>query len=489
MNFILTNLQSTHSKSTRKAGLTLVEVLVALVVTLILLGAMSKAFQYASNEMRKSRSIINLSNSLRLVELRLRRDLELLTIEPKIFHDSTVEPKGYFEIVDGPRVDYNVIDEAPANLIGLASDPINYDNTILGDYDDFIAGTIKSDGKPFRGLALDVTGNEIVIESQLAEVVWFAVCGDRTDAGATTRVGEFEPGEPSRLYRRQLLIRPDFNFDFTDPAFTPALTGPLLNLPNAITNPPLPQSFYVDAHNNTSPLTTAPNFLYSRDEVDLFFQQYDISANVVRAPGGVTAVSPVSGAMQEAYLIVANSLQDLAIRKNRFCHQRYVNYTATPPSEINNPASNILRRSAIPLPLTQNIAAPLAFTLESRLSNSQYDIMLNNILAFDVQVFDPTAPVLVETATDNFLEPIDRGFIEEYPQGVPPNRTTPRPAPAGYTYRYRGGAYTDLGKSSFLINVASETNAVTPVPVATLVQSDRAWCASSVRSFGLVTDR
>ena len=415
----------------RRAGLTLVEVLVALVVTLIVLGAMSRAFQFASSEMRKTRAIADLANDLRLVELRIRRDLELLTVEPKPFHGSQVTPKGYLEIIDGPRVDYNVIDEGSDPADGVPRAPVNYDNTILGDYDDVIAFTVKSDGKAFRGYT-----DGTVQESQLAEVIWFAICGDREDAGDTTRIGVFEPGEPSRLYRRQLLIRPDFN----------VARATLPNLPPAILNP-LPTAD-----------PTNPHF-FARADVDEYFRKYDISAHVIRDLANPSA---------EGYNIVANTLRDLSFRKNRFCHQRYFTPTnAAAPGPIDNPTLNVLLRSPQPLPLLGNVADPgqlVLFSLESRLADLQYDIMMSDVIAFDVQVFDPTAPVLVENTSGNFLEPVDRGFIEHYPRGEAPVGATPVDPLNGYAYRLKGGAYTDLGKSEFTATVVRNTTTLLTPP-------------------------
>jgi type II secretory pathway pseudopilin PulG len=141
----------------RRSAFSLVELLIAMVVTLIVLGAMMALFQYGSVEMKKGRAAVDMTTKLQSVESQLRSDLSQITVEIKPHHRLPSIPKGYFEIVEGPMRDYvsSSYEVSPVH---------NGDTAYLGDIDDFIAFTIKSPDKPFwqNGIA-----------SQFAEVAWY----------------------------------------------------------------------------------------------------------------------------------------------------------------------------------------------------------------------------------------------------------------------------------------------------------------------------
>ena len=87
-----------------RAGLSLVEIMIALTMTLIVLVSMMSAFQYASAEMQNGRATLEMANRVRVAENLLRRDLANLTVEPRPYIDKTI-PNGYFEYIEGPRRD------------------------------------------------------------------------------------------------------------------------------------------------------------------------------------------------------------------------------------------------------------------------------------------------------------------------------------------------------------------------------------------------
>ena len=177
-----------------RRGLTLVEVMIAMVMTLVVLGAMMSAFSYGSAEMQKGRAAIELNNRLVTVESMLRRDLDRITVEVKPHFSLPAEPKGYLEIIDGVDTDYVPRNDPTVRpSLGLAPFDHGGNQLIFGDRDDYFACTIKSDGQAFRGRF----GNEIV-ESHLAEVVWFTVPDGSTN----------DPDD-ALLVRRQLLILPE----------------------------------------------------------------------------------------------------------------------------------------------------------------------------------------------------------------------------------------------------------------------------------------
>lgn len=239
-------------------GFTLVEVLVGLTATLIVLLAMVQAFKFANIEMQKGRASLELTNRLRTTQSLLRDDLRRLTVEAKSYYNSASRPKGYLEIADGPKVDINnLADEADPAL-----PTVNESATSLtvGDYDDIFAGTIRSEGRPFRGRG----PNGSVVQSPLAEVIWFTTFDDADADGFAEPID----GDQIRLFRRQLVISPG-----TD--LTPA--GPVLTI----------------------------------DLANQILQNTDVSARVVAVAG-------------PAFDVIANSLSDLEFRQNRFCHNQTI---------------------------------------------------------------------------------------------------------------------------------------------------------------------
>jgi hypothetical protein len=281
---------------------------------LIVLGAMMQAFQYASGQMQLGRATMELANRLRSVEELLRSDLSHLTVEPRPYTETT-NPNGYFEIIDGVMRDKT----NATNAAGV--------NSYLGDVDDVIAMTVRSDGQFFRGRHIpDNTTSSKVIESSIAEVMWYTTVVDRNGTP------EIELTESVKVHRRVLLIRQDM--------------GPWEDLTSA--------------------------------QVTFLMQNNDISCRIV------------FDATDNNYNVYANSLSDLAVRRNRFCHQWY-NYDAgTPSFDINWP--NFLDRSLISTfkPVEGN------------------DIVLTDVASFDVQVYSPDVSLSLDTEIP--VAPSDPGF-------------------------------------------------------------------------------
>jgi Tfp pilus assembly protein PilV len=151
-----------------RAGLSLVEILIALTMTLIVLGAMMSAFQYASAEMQNGRATLEMANRVRVAENLLRRDLANLTVEPRPYIGNAI-PNGYFEYIEGPRRDLRApFTEASgsnaATVNTLGANAISY----LGDSDDILAMTCRSTaGSVFRGR---LPGAAAPAESAYAEI-------------------------------------------------------------------------------------------------------------------------------------------------------------------------------------------------------------------------------------------------------------------------------------------------------------------------------
>lgn len=326
-----------HQRETRY-GLTLIEIMIALTMTLIVLGAMMTAFQFASEKMQAGRAVMELANRSNSAESMLRADLAACSVEPRPYAQTTF-PAGYFELTEGPMRD---------STTALSSNPIVQTSNYLGDIDDVLGLTIRSSGQPFRG-----RWNGAMIESPLAEVVWYTTAGNELDGNPNY----ISFTESVRVHRRQLLIAPS-----------------TITIPSGTTFPQL-----------LDEATLA--------QVTDFFLRNDISARVV--PGGDSA----------HFDVIANSLNDLAIRKNRFAHQH-------PTID----GSNVYQEN-FPNQLNRNYLV--------NFSNLE-DIVLSDVAAFDLKVYSPNS--LVNNEANLIITPSDPGFD-----------------PSNVATRQRTGAYVDLG--------------------------------------------
>ena len=204
---------------TSSRGLTLVEMLIAMAITLLMMGAVVNVFANISAGVRDRKAMIELGAQLRNARELLNRDLQGATCNGLTWQRPD-EGTGYIEIIEGVRSDFDPSELISAGAIQndslVPNSQIGPDAMALGDWDDVLALTVRSSGEPFRGRG---PGGQIV-ESQLAEVVWFpaGAANSRND-----RQPPGPPGEPGmrRIYRRTLLIAP-----WVDVSFAAAVNFP-----------------------------------------------------------------------------------------------------------------------------------------------------------------------------------------------------------------------------------------------------------------------
>lgn len=191
------NKMSNHSM--QRFGFTLVEVLIAVVLTLVLLGLMIRAFSISGGEVSKGRAILETAGQLRATSELLRKDLAGMTVTMTPNSLGTVN--GYFEYIEGTFRDDTVHVESigPDDARGTADDVIDISGA-FGDVDDILMFTARSEDTPFRGRFRGQT-----IESNYAEIIWWTVLND------VNGDGEFTSKDNVTLHRRVLLIRPDIN--------------------------------------------------------------------------------------------------------------------------------------------------------------------------------------------------------------------------------------------------------------------------------------
>ncbi len=278
-------------------GLTLVEMLVAMTLSLLLILAVTQVFRLIGDNVLASRAVLEMSGQLRGAADRLQKDLDGLTV-PVLPWPDVASGAGYFEIHEGPLWDMGIGAYLPAN-------PLIYTNagveSSFGDFDDILMFTSRAEGTSFVGQiqgTLDVTNPNLPrliydptvrtpIQSQYAEVIWFTRFND------ANRDGLPNPGEVT-LHRRTLLIVP--NLDLTHPTIQALAPGQ-------------------------------------------FYSTFDLSVRMSPGVAGVWAKT-------------ANSLEDLTKRENRIAHRITGGFPVDPAS----PISEIDR--VFPFPLSRALLVP-----------------------------------------------------------------------------------------------------------------------------------
>lgn len=384
------------AKSATRRGLTLIEMLVAVTITLMVILAIVQVFQLLGTNIKNGQAMIDVTTELRFVGQQLQQDLDGLTCPARTWIDPAAG-LGYLEIYDGPSRD------ADWNYDGHLDMAVgSFEDTSMGDVDDFIALTTRNTEIPFVGRvpALNVDNYEYIdqVEGSDAEVVWWTaiVAPTITDQNGdgimevqeVSANGRLGPTTSVMLFRRALLILPSRDL------------SPLDN-------------------------TTLGRRATTLDNVLDFLDNYDVSVRWID-----------SNADNIRDLLVPNTLSDLTQRQNRFMHlglipaqanvpdwrvsglfpfptaqaavgtpQNQKNQNGSPPVDgpingelapVNDPSLSEIRtrfaRFPAGIPLTAlTVSVPNDYRFYSQLMASSS--LADNILAFDIRCYDPGAPM------------------------------------------------------------------------------------------------
>jgi len=351
--------------SPASAGLTLVEMLVAMTASLLLLGAVTAIFQQMGDAVTASRRLGRLDQQLDTVITKLMLDLHGVTADADAdgLKVASETQNGYFEIVEGPSPDYEDFSATGARFdrSGVSPGPTNAsDDRIVGDVDDMLFFTT------------------VTVTPEL----FVGKFGNQNDTSETAEVAYFCRPTPNTsnpqlfsLHRRQLLVRgltplPPFSADGT---FAPA--------------------------DWSNPATTWSTFL----------RDFDVAVR------------------RQGTLLVLNGLDELQRRQNRFAHDIPLNTNLSPPP------------TSVPIDPTNAVLA-LAGPREGE------DVLLTNVLAFDVQVLDPDVVVRRQAAVR--LGPGDPGYWQAQETAV----RSPQFVDLGYGHSLAAAAlqhspFSRLGRS------------------------------------------
>jgi len=407
-------------------GYTLVELLMATTLSLMLLLGVVSVFATISASVSDARAILETADRLRAAKNLLQQDLAGLTVsvQPPRRAESN---EGYLELIEGPLGAMRPVwdPQNPADSFAWNSDAAEPDTT-AADLGDIIMFTTRRTGLPFVGRFQTPTSMQ-TIESQVAEVAWFV--------------------RGNTLYRRVLLVAPH-----------------VLSLADGNGNSRIDAADLTDAAG-----------------IHSYYEWYDVSARPVFAPGSGNLAG-----------WIPNTLGDLTKRENRFAHwvhgtqpfpfdaslwgllglptlhecshpdwMTWTNLSQVPmaphafrpgrpPAEQPqvdlwaSPHTWVFQSNPPPIPPMDPITGVLTQFQVAPDTNSDgqpdvrlrvgEDVVLTNVIGFDVKVWDPQAPVVSDGNV--VLQPGDPGYPAALQDALGPN-------PTFQVMAY--GAYVDLG--------------------------------------------
>ena len=245
-----------RDSSARRGGFTLLEVMIAMAVTLLMMLALAQIFRVIGESMKQGRAALELNNRLQGVAHRIRNDLDHLTTAARPPADPATA-MGYLKIYDGSLTDYSTAVE-------------DQQHSRYGDVDDIFMGTASAGNTWFTGkVPLFVLKGAaptapadyamVTIAAQHAEIIAFVqpvvssgpngenpnrdpnyyLLTSPNGAVAYQDIDSFaDYPDAFRLHYRTLLIRPDLNVNGVLPNQVAAGNSWLVAMPH--TNPALP---------------------------------------------------------------------------------------------------------------------------------------------------------------------------------------------------------------------------------------------------------
>lgn len=320
-------------------GLTLVEMLIAMAITLVMMAAVVTVFANISSSVINRRATIEMTSQVRHVRGVLQRDLAGATC-PAVPWQKPEANHGYIEIIEGPQSDFDpsiwlrdrndngiadgvdldgsdleridlAVSTLPSSnfyrLPGSATDiksvepNASTDGGGLGDADDVLALTVRNEDEPFVGRIPSgaTRANNVPIafpewthqnqKSTLAEVIWFSLENPLERSGDESFYFT-EPGFRT-VYRRTLLIAPWLNYGF--------------NIDGQRTGPGVVRVLGNNVSNDENGTRNAFAALIA------FQDRYDLSVHLEWDP---------HLGNNGRWKLVANTLADLTKRENRYEH-------------------------------------------------------------------------------------------------------------------------------------------------------------------------
>lgn len=389
-----------------RQGYTLVEILTATALTLLMMTAVVAVLGTVSTSISNSRSGLEMMDRLRSTQRTLRRDLENVTttmVPPR----SPESNEGYFEYVEGP-----IGPVLEPGVVAYNADTGESDSTV-GDFDDVLMFTVHSPDVPFVGRArykrapvgaettsgsdnaggllasaTDFVFQDVTVQSQDAEVFYFV---------------RFRT-----LHRRVLLVLPSFDFDARVAGNQGAIDrdgfyafndiSVHLESPGVAPGPNLVPNSLGDL--------TKPNCRFGHNPAQIVFPSHPHSNPTCWLGLKLPTLCECSAPNWTA----GNALPTLALTSNLPAIGGLPDYwfdawTIPYPFTELDPAtgshSDYYNPSAVPA--TQRVGE---------------DVILTNVIGFDVKAWDPGAPVLPGGGGTVALVPGDPGYLATLASGA-----------------------------------------------------------------------
>ena len=165
---------STWRPGGRRSGYTLVEILVALTLTLILMTAVVTVFGGVGDGIAKSRRAMEQFDRLRTTAQQLRLDLQGVTVTLDGRPARPEENRGYLECIEGgilsvPQPQLNITSGTPSAI----NDVTGGTDSTVGECGDILMFTTRNATRPFQGRYLLSADSTNTLQSDVAEVAWF----------------------------------------------------------------------------------------------------------------------------------------------------------------------------------------------------------------------------------------------------------------------------------------------------------------------------
>lgn len=167
----------------RRIGFTLIEVMIATALTLILMALVVQVFAMVGAAASDTREVLQVTDRLRSTKLTLQSDLANLTA-PMLPPLKPEQGNGYFEYIEGPAGPVRLGSTIAVNIDELNNSGNPLPDTSVGDPDDILMFTARNEEKPFYGRYRElfdygVPGNpnyriiDGTTNSHFAEIAWF----------------------------------------------------------------------------------------------------------------------------------------------------------------------------------------------------------------------------------------------------------------------------------------------------------------------------
>lgn len=471
-NFL--NQDRRFARNTSQQGFTLIEMLIAMAITLMMMAAVARAFAFVGERVRDSRGNVSLSSELRDVTTRLNDELRNCTVSLKPVGGNEADPNGYFLYYEGPMTD------ATTTIFGryatIDGSTVAQDSR-FGDLDDYLAFTaVAPPGAWFTGqvpaymlnAALDPNSIDaavkaaaitpVVIRSRYAEIVYF-VNPERNTIGDIIDVDGDLIADRLMLYRRVLLIRPDLNLG-TDgtllqiAADSSWLTG--MSRVHQVADLSVHRRLNLDGSPGTS---LVANTLAELAQPHNRFAHVRIPWSIV----GTTGTWSTTGGGSSDSSMPVLALEDLPTGG------LLLSDSGSPPSYRPPPVDNTTNSNAsVVTPIRMSSYLNRNFVLSG--DRRGEDVVASNVRALDVQIFDPTAAFYLSSA-GLVVGPGDAGYREVL--SGPTSAVTPTAVP--------GGGFVDL---AYPVLAGGATRVASDVELATSSSLGRSTVSANLEPGG-----